>query len=100
MIFFDGEEAFNRWSATDSLYGSRNLAQVWGRQDSLQGTTGCITRIGFWLDSEVRAIRICLSVQGKKEIDTIDLFVLLDLLGQSSKMSIENYFQNTAARYQ
>lgn len=26
FIFFDGEEAFRQWSATDSLYGSRNLA--------------------------------------------------------------------------
>lgn len=27
LIFFDGEEAFVRWSPTDSLYGSRHLAQ-------------------------------------------------------------------------
>lgn len=26
LIFFDGEEAFFRWSPTDSLYGSRHLA--------------------------------------------------------------------------
>ena len=26
MIFFDGEEAFVKWSASDSLYGSENLA--------------------------------------------------------------------------
>ena len=37
MIFFDGEEAFNRWSATDSLYGSRHLAQLWSTQNSLLG---------------------------------------------------------------
>ena len=29
FIFFDGEEAFVRWSRTDSTYGSRNLARVW-----------------------------------------------------------------------
>jgi glutaminyl-peptide cyclotransferase len=29
LIFFDGEEAFKDWSATDSLYGSRALAQLW-----------------------------------------------------------------------
>ena len=29
LIFFDGEEAFVRWSRTDSTYGSRNLAKVW-----------------------------------------------------------------------
>lgn len=27
LIFFDGEEAFVRWTATDSIYGSRHLAE-------------------------------------------------------------------------
>lgn len=29
LIFFDGEEAFLNWSASDSLYGSRHLAKKW-----------------------------------------------------------------------
>ncbi len=29
LIFFDGEEAFGDWTATDSVYGSRHLAEVW-----------------------------------------------------------------------
>lgn len=29
VVFFDGEEAFAQWSATDSLYGSRYLADAW-----------------------------------------------------------------------
>lgn len=29
LIFFDGEEAFKSWSKTDSLYGSRHLAEKW-----------------------------------------------------------------------
>jgi glutaminyl-peptide cyclotransferase len=29
LVFFDGEEAFHEWSATDSLYGSRHLAEKW-----------------------------------------------------------------------
>ncbi len=28
-VFFDGEEAFGQWSDTDSLYGSRHLADKW-----------------------------------------------------------------------
>jgi glutaminyl-peptide cyclotransferase len=32
LVFFDGEEAFRRWSDTDSLYGSRHLAARW-KQD-------------------------------------------------------------------
>ena len=27
LVFFDGEEAVQRWSATDSLYGSRHMAE-------------------------------------------------------------------------
>jgi Zn-dependent M28 family amino/carboxypeptidase len=33
LIFFDGEEAFGEWTATDSVYGSRHLAGQW-RKDS------------------------------------------------------------------
>ncbi len=29
LVWLDGEEAFAQWSATDSLYGSRHLAQKW-----------------------------------------------------------------------
>lgn len=34
-IFFDGEEAFKEWSATDSIYGARHLAQKWEDSDML-----------------------------------------------------------------
>ena len=29
FIFFDGEEAFQKWTATDSIYGARHLASKW-----------------------------------------------------------------------
>ena len=29
LVFFDGEEAVRDWTATDSVYGSRHLAQKW-----------------------------------------------------------------------
>ena len=29
LVWLDGEEAFQKWSATDSLYGSRHLAEKW-----------------------------------------------------------------------
>lgn len=32
FVFFDGEEAFQRWSETDSIYGARHLAREWGSQ--------------------------------------------------------------------
>lgn len=32
FVFFDGEEAFGEWSATDSLYGARHLAEEWSQE--------------------------------------------------------------------
>lgn len=57
FIFFDGEEAFVRWSRDDSTYGSRNLARVWQQSPytyrSVNGT----------------------------HLDRMDVMVLLDLIG-------------------
>lgn len=36
LVFFDGEEAFVQWSATDSLYGSRAQAAQWRRDGTLR----------------------------------------------------------------
>jgi glutaminyl-peptide cyclotransferase len=36
FVFFDGEEAFLNWSATDSIYGARHLAQKWEQENFLQ----------------------------------------------------------------
>ncbi|KAL3985479.1 Peptidase M28 family protein [Acanthocheilonema viteae] len=58
LIFFDGEEAFEEWTEKDSLYGSRHLASKWNQE--------------YFSNN---------SSSGIKEIDRIDLFVLLDLLG-------------------
>jgi len=35
LVWFDGEEAFGQWSDTDSLYGSRHLAQRWDADGTL-----------------------------------------------------------------
>ncbi|KAL6056289.1 glutaminyl-peptide cyclotransferase, variant 2 [Balamuthia mandrillaris] len=35
LIFFDGEEAFKEWTDTDSLYGSRHLAEKWEEEEAL-----------------------------------------------------------------
>jgi glutaminyl-peptide cyclotransferase len=35
LVFFDGEEAFQSWSDSDSTYGSRHLAAEWGRDGTL-----------------------------------------------------------------
>ena len=36
LVWFDGEEAFGAWSATDGLYGSRHLARKWRREGQLE----------------------------------------------------------------
>lgn len=36
LVFFDGEEAIQQWSDTDSLYGSRHLAAKWEREGVLK----------------------------------------------------------------
>ncbi|KAL4922503.1 hypothetical protein BDW62DRAFT_54008 [Aspergillus aurantiobrunneus] len=75
VIFLDGEEAFKSWSATDSVYGARSLAQHW--------------------DSVVNP---AMSVY-KTPLSSISLFVLLDLLG-SKNPNIQSFFPTTHWAYQ
>lgn len=42
FVFFDGEEAFVRWTATDSKYGSRRLARKWFADGTLASIRGLI----------------------------------------------------------
>lgn len=35
IVFFDGEEAFQTWTATDSIYGARHLAAKWESENFL-----------------------------------------------------------------
>jgi len=64
LIFFDGEEAFKTWTDTDSLYGSRHLASLW---NSTSYTVK--PNLGFCQRKD------------RTELDRIDSFVLLDLIG-------------------
>ncbi len=36
LVFFDGEEAFQQWSDTDGVYGSRHLAARWSQDGVLR----------------------------------------------------------------
>ena len=76
LVFFDGEEAFHQWTSTDSVYGSRNLAEVWD-VTPLSDTHPLSRRRGT-----------------PNVLDTIDVLVLLDLLGAKSPQ-ITNHYQNT-----
>ncbi|KAG5932321.1 hypothetical protein E4U53_001385 [Claviceps sorghi] len=74
ILFLDGEEAFVRWSATDSLYGARSLAAEWESQ--------------FHAATSLH----------RTPLDSISLFVLLDLLG-TSEPSVPSYFLPTHWTY-
>ncbi|CAJ0582205.1 unnamed protein product, partial [Mesorhabditis spiculigera] len=65
LIFFDGEEAFVQWTSTDSIYGSRHLAAKWESK---------------WYPTSSSASNFELS----REIDRIDVMMLLDLLGAAN----------------
>lgn len=73
MLFLDGEEAYLEWTRTDSLYGSRHLAELWATQ----------------LDP---------NTPGRTKLQNIELFVLLDLIG-SDDVVFRNFFENTAYHF-
>ena len=67
VIFLDGEEAFQSWTATDSIYGARSLAEEWDQ-----------------------TLHPAMSVF-KSYLDSIELFVLLDLLGSAEDTPIPSW---------
>ncbi|ROT41321.1 glutaminyl-peptide cyclotransferase [Sodiomyces alkalinus F11] len=74
ILLLDGEEAFDRWTATDSVYGSRSLSQEW--ENTFNPAMSSY----------------------KTPLDQISIFVLLDLLG-SANPSIPSYFRTTHWAY-
>lgn len=75
FIFFDGEEAFQEWTATDSIYGARHLAAKWEEEGFLEKIVSGF-RLNFFLSAVIIVYCVCFHLQ--------DLFVLLDLLGASN----------------
>ncbi|KAI9276621.1 hypothetical protein BY458DRAFT_505550 [Sporodiniella umbellata] len=72
LIFFDGEEAFERWSDTDSIYGAKHLAQQW--------ESTYLTHI---------------NQAYKNKLDQMEVLVLLDLLG-TAEGQFPNYYRTTS----
>ncbi|KAK6068846.1 glutaminyl-peptide cyclotransferase [Seiridium cupressi] len=75
IVLLDGEEAWEVWSSTDSLYGARALAEAWDSQ----------------LYPAMSTYRT--------PIKAINLFLLLDLLGGSDP-NVPSYFENTHWAYE
>jgi glutaminyl-peptide cyclotransferase len=81
LVFFDGEEAIQSWSASDSTYGSRHLAAKWGGNGSL---------------SRIKAF-ILTDMIGDKDLDiqreSRSTGWLVDLVRQAAKkFGYEHYF--------
>ncbi|KAH7402814.1 hypothetical protein BKA66DRAFT_507683 [Pyrenochaeta sp. MPI-SDFR-AT-0127] len=74
ILLLDGEEAFKSWTDSDSLYGARALASDW---ESTFHTAASIYRT---------------------PLDSIELFLLLDLLG-SARPRVPSYFKTTHWAY-
>lgn len=62
LVWFDGEEAFGEWTDTDSVYGSRHLAERWRRDGTLKRIKALINvdmigdkRLGLQQDSNSTA---------------------------------------------
>jgi glutaminyl-peptide cyclotransferase len=80
LIFFDGEEAFQQWTSTDSIYGSRHLAHLWNKRK---------------FPSNQLERKKCAHIDDMaSELDRMDVMVLLDLLGGPNP-TFYNYFTNT-----
>ena len=77
FVFFDGEEAFVRWTSTDSLYGSRHLANKWSNE----------------------YLNVSYSTDQIKKINNIQFMLLLDLLG-SKNPQIFDYYPNSSKYFQ
>ncbi|KIW17835.1 hypothetical protein PV08_05030 [Exophiala spinifera] len=67
VLLLDGEEAFQSWTATDSIYGARSLAEEW--ENTMHPATSIY----------------------KNYLDSIELFVLLDLLGSPEDLPIPSW---------
>ncbi|KAF3035051.1 hypothetical protein E8E11_002684 [Didymella keratinophila] len=75
ILLLDGEEAFHSWTDTDSLYGARALAEDWESSFHPAASTY------------------------RTPLDSIELFVLLDLLGAAGPR-VPSYFKTTHWAYQ
>ncbi|XP_001985120.2 glutaminyl-peptide cyclotransferase isoform X2 [Drosophila grimshawi] len=75
LIFFDGEEAFKEWTNSDSVYGSRHLANKLAR-----------TRTGTPMAGQ--------GTMAPRHIDRIEVLVLLDLIG-ARNLRFNSFYENT-----
>lgn len=68
LIFFDGEEAFVRWSPSDSLYGSRHLARKMAATPHPPGATNTNQIQGIVSVSYAGRVKVIVSGNTPKEL--------------------------------
>jgi glutaminyl-peptide cyclotransferase len=56
LVFFDGEEAVVNWSDTDSIYGSRHLAEKWSHDGTL-GKLKALINVDMTGDKDLNILR-------------------------------------------
>lgn len=56
LVFFDGEEAVKDWTATDSVYGSRHLADKWAADGTL-GRMNALINVDMIGDRDLHLVR-------------------------------------------
>ena len=57
LVWFDGEEAFHEWTDTDSLYGSRHLAQRWSN-DGLLAQIKALINVDMIGDRDLDLVKV------------------------------------------
>lgn len=93
LVFFDGEEAFKDWTATDSIYGARFVIRAaFECSNDLSSSRHLAER---WATTYLAPHPKRRLMSSTNQISTIEHLVLLDLLG-NSRPRIRSYFLSTA----
>ncbi|KAF9173598.1 hypothetical protein BGX21_004112 [Mortierella sp. AD011] len=95
LVFFDGEEAFGDWTHTDSLYGSRSWYSFFMNKQQQQQQQRHLADL--WAKRTVHRSRTATGRNGgstANNLEGIELFVLLDLLGAEGPQ-VPSYFGAT-----
>src|ERR1700689_5964731 len=79
LVFFDGEEAFHEWTDTDSLYGSRHLAEKW-TADGTNRRLKALINVDMTGDKNIRLIWDTNSVSSVRKL----VWDVADSLGYSA----------------
>jgi Zn-dependent M28 family amino/carboxypeptidase len=81
LVFFDGEEAIQSWSNSDSTYGSRHLAARWGRD-------GTLSRLKAFILADMIGDK---DLDIQRELNSTDWLVAL-VAQAAKKFGYERYF--------